>query len=63
MIGFDSVDDESKHEGVMFHEDSPLPAEWSSEENPPYAYYLYFMYCNIMVVNHVRRYGLYCYVA
>ncbi|CAB4035835.1 AMP deaminase 2 isoform X2, partial [Paramuricea clavata] len=55
VIGFDSVDDESKHEGVMFHEDSPLPAEWTSEENPPYAYYLYFMYCNIMVLNHVRR--------
>ena len=56
MIGFDSVDDESKHEGSLFHEDSPLPNEWNSEENPPYAYYIYYMFCNIMAINHVRRY-------
>ncbi|XP_046852479.1 AMP deaminase 2-like isoform X2 [Xenia sp. Carnegie-2017] len=55
VIGFDSVDDESKHEASLFQEDSPLPSEWTFEDNPPYAYYLYFMYCNIMVINRVRR--------
>ncbi|CAH1263081.1 AMPD2 [Branchiostoma lanceolatum] len=55
IIGFDSVDDESKPERHMFTMDSPLPAEWTDEENPPYAYYLYYMYANMVILNHLRR--------
>ncbi|NWI89534.1 AMPD2 deaminase, partial [Pitta sordida] len=53
--GFDSVDDESKPEHHIFNLDSPLPGNWVEEENPPYSYYLYYMYANMTVLNHLRR--------
>ena len=30
------------------------PDEWTWHENPPYAYYLYYMYANMTVLNHFR---------
>jgi len=55
VIGFDSVDDESKPEQVVFGKSTPRPKEWTMEQNPPYAYYLYFMYSNIVGLNHLRK--------
>nr|XP_057939328.1 AMP deaminase 2-like isoform X4 [Doryrhamphus excisus] len=55
VVGFDSVDDESKPEQHIFNLDSPLPDGWTEEENPPYSYYLYYMYANMSVLNHLRR--------
>uniref|UniRef100_A0AAY4B2N0 AMP deaminase n=1 Tax=Denticeps clupeoides TaxID=299321 RepID=A0AAY4B2N0_9TELE len=55
VVGFDSVDDESKPEHHIFNLDSPLPANWTEEDNPPYSYYLYYMYANMTVLNHLRR--------
>ncbi|XP_054601824.2 AMP deaminase 2 isoform X2 [Nothobranchius furzeri] len=55
VVGFDSVDDESKPELHIFNMDSPLPAKWTEEDNPPYSYYLYYMYANMTVLNHLRR--------
>ncbi|CAD7671573.1 unnamed protein product [Nyctereutes procyonoides] len=55
VTGFDSVDDESKHSDHMFSDKSPSPDIWTSEQNPPYSYYLYYMYANIMVLNNLRR--------
>nr|CAD7573462.1 unnamed protein product [Timema californicum] len=55
VIGFDSVDDESKPENPLFDKDVHVPHQWSDEENPPYAYYLYYMYANLTVLNHFRR--------
>ncbi|KAL3886679.1 hypothetical protein ACJMK2_026658 [Sinanodonta woodiana] len=55
VSGFDSVDDESKTEHIRFDYDSPKPDLWTDEQNPPYSYYLYFMYANIVVLNHFRR--------
>lgn len=55
VTGFDSVDDESKHSDHMFSDKSPSPDLWTSEQNPPYSYYLYYMYANIMVLNNLRR--------
>ena len=55
VIGFDSVDDESKPENPLFDRDVPPPAEWTDDENPPYAYYLYYMYANLTVLNHFRN--------
>ncbi|XP_069489092.1 AMP deaminase 2 isoform X3 [Ambystoma mexicanum] len=52
--GFDSVDDESKPEHRIFNMDSPLPGKWVDDQNPPYAYYLYYMYANMAVLNHLR---------
>lgn len=56
MVGFDSVDDESKPEHHIFNMDSPLPASWIEEDNPPYSYYLYYTFVNMTVLNHLRRY-------
>ncbi|XP_042217847.1 AMP deaminase 2-like isoform X3 [Homarus americanus] len=54
VIGFDSVDDESKPESVVMDKDTPPPQLWSETENPPYAYYLYYMYANICTLNQLR---------
>jgi len=54
VIGFDSVDDESKPENPLFDRDVPTPEEWREDENPPYAYYVYYMYANMTVLNHFR---------
>ena len=56
MSGFDSVDDESKPEHILFDKNTPPPHEWTSSENPPYSYYLYYMYANIVVLNSFRRF-------
>uniref|UniRef100_A0A4W4F756 AMP deaminase n=1 Tax=Electrophorus electricus TaxID=8005 RepID=A0A4W4F756_ELEEL len=55
VTGFDSVDDESKHSDHMFTYKSPKPEEWTLDENPPYSYYLFHMYANIMVLNNLRK--------
>lgn len=55
VVGFDSVDDESKPEHHIFNLDSPLPGDWTEEDNPPYSYYLYYTYANMTVLNHLRR--------
>ncbi|XP_033823902.2 AMP deaminase 3b isoform X2 [Periophthalmus magnuspinnatus] len=55
VTGFDSVDDESKHSDHLFSYKSPKPEEWSSDDNPPYTYYLFYMYANIMVLNNLRK--------
>lgn len=55
VIGFDSVDDESKPENPLFEKDVHTPDKWNDVENPPYAYYLYYMYANMAVINHFRR--------
>ncbi|XP_030378940.1 AMP deaminase 2 isoform X3 [Scaptodrosophila lebanonensis] len=55
VIGFDSVDDESKPENPLFDNDVPRPEDWTYEENPPYAYYIYYMYANMTVLNKFRQ--------
>ncbi|XP_028037472.1 AMP deaminase 2-like [Bombyx mandarina] len=55
VIGFDSVDDESKPEIPNLSEHMRTPEEWNDEENPPYAYYLYYMYANMVTLNELRK--------
>ncbi|KAM4734524.1 AMP deaminase 3b isoform 2-T4 [Anableps anableps] len=55
VTGFDSVDDESKHSNHMFSYKSPKPEEWTEDDNPPYTYYLFYMYANVMVLNNLRK--------
>ncbi|PAA86797.1 hypothetical protein BOX15_Mlig000037g1, partial [Macrostomum lignano] len=56
VVAFDSVDDESKPESVVFDRDSPEPADWTdADRNPPYAYYLYYMYANLVPLNALRK--------
>ncbi|KAK0181833.1 hypothetical protein PV327_000023 [Microctonus hyperodae] len=54
VIGFDSVDDESKPENPLFDKDVCPPEKWNDIENPPYAYYQYYTYANMTVLNHFR---------
>lgn len=53
VIGFDSVDDESKTDR-RFHKKFPFPSKWNSEYNPPYSYYLYYLYSNLTSLNQWR---------
>lgn len=55
VTGFDSVDDESKHSDHLFSYKSPKPEDWTADDNPPYTYYLFYMYANIMVLNNLRK--------
>ncbi|KAM4593193.1 AMP deaminase 3 isoform 2-T2 [Odontesthes bonariensis] len=55
VSGFDSVDDESKHSDHMFSFRSPKPEQWTTDDNPPYSYYIFHMYANIMVLNNLRK--------
>lgn len=56
VTGFDSVDDESKPETTFFDKDSALPQDWTTkDDNPPYAYYVYYMYANLRSLNQFRR--------
>lgn len=55
VIGFDSVDDESKPENPLFERDVSVPDQWTDEDNPPYAYYIYYMYANMTVLNAFRK--------
>ncbi|VEN63673.1 unnamed protein product [Callosobruchus maculatus] len=56
VIGFDSVDDESKPEkNPLFDKDTPIPEQWNDIENPNYAYYQYYMYANVAVLNNFRK--------
>ncbi|GFS38292.1 AMP deaminase 2 [Nephila pilipes] len=55
VTGFDSVDDESKPENPSFDKDVNPPLQWTDKENPPYSYYLYYMFANICVLNHFRK--------
>lgn len=55
VIGIDSVDDESKPENPLFERDVSVPEQWTDEDNPPYAYYIYYMYANMTVLNAFRK--------
>ncbi|KAK9880599.1 hypothetical protein WA026_011838 [Henosepilachna vigintioctopunctata] len=54
VIGFDCVDDESKPENPAFDANTPSPEQWKDEENPNYAYYLYYLFANLCTLNHLR---------
>ncbi|KAK9319280.1 hypothetical protein V1517DRAFT_266574 [Lipomyces orientalis] len=54
VIGFDSVDDESKNERRLYRK-YPFPREWCTAQNPPYSYYLYYLYANMTSLNALRK--------
>jgi AMP deaminase len=56
IVGFDCVDDESKPEvqpnpGAQI----PKPQSWAQKQDPPYSYWLYYIYANIRTLNEYRR--------
>ncbi|EFN59016.1 hypothetical protein CHLNCDRAFT_137692 [Chlorella variabilis] len=54
VSGFDLVDDESKPERRP-NKHMPNPRDWNSKHNPAYAYYAYYMYANLYVLNKMRE--------
>ncbi|KAB8205682.1 Adenosine/AMP deaminase [Aspergillus parasiticus SU-1] len=54
VVGFDSVDDESKAERRLYRK-YPIPREWNTKQNPPYSYWIYFMFANIASLNIWRK--------
>ncbi|PFH58937.1 hypothetical protein XA68_13026 [Ophiocordyceps unilateralis] len=54
VIGFDSVDDESKVERRLFKK-FPVPRAWNSKQNPPYSYWLYYQFANVTSLNFWRK--------
>eukprot|EP01090_Pellita_catalonica_P017970 TRINITY_DN5608_c0_g1_i2.p1 TRINITY_DN5608_c0_g1~~TRINITY_DN5608_c0_g1_i2.p1 ORF type:complete len:305 (-),score=37.32 TRINITY_DN5608_c0_g1_i2:77-967(-) len=54
VSGFDSVDLETVREEKLTNTSND-PAMWNGTEEPPYNYYLYFMWANIASLNNFRR--------
>lgn len=54
VIGFDSVDDESKVERRIYRK-FPLPKQWNTKQNPPYSYWIYYLFANIASLNVWRK--------
>jgi AMP deaminase len=54
VIGFDSVDDESKVERRIYRK-FPLPNVWKTKQNPPYSYWIYYLFANIASLNVWRK--------
>ena len=51
VSGFDCVDDESKVDMPL---SNVFPHDWNSELNPPYNYYIYYFWANIVSLNDFR---------
>ncbi|PHH58672.1 hypothetical protein CDD81_4885 [Ophiocordyceps australis] len=54
VIGFDSVDDESKVERRLFKK-FPVPRAWDTKQNPPYSYWIYYLFSNLTSLNYWRK--------
>jgi AMP deaminase len=53
--GFDTVDDESEYEALDINDLLKTPVEWNTKQQPPYVYYLYYLYANITSLNIIRK--------
>ncbi|WVR05899.1 AMP deaminase [Kwoniella sp. DSM 27419] len=54
IVGFDSVDDESKPERRLYRK-FPTAKMWDTKQSPPYSYWIYYMYANMASLNAWRR--------
>ncbi|KAH0831958.1 AMP deaminase [Lanmaoa asiatica] len=54
VVGFDSVDDESKAERRIYRK-FPYPRLWDTTQNPPFSYWIYYVYANMASLNHWRQ--------
>ncbi|ETI26244.1 AMP deaminase [Cladophialophora carrionii CBS 160.54] len=54
VIGFDSVDDESKVERRLYRK-FPTAREWDTKQNPPYGYWIYYLFANMTSLNAWRK--------
>ncbi|KAM0253631.1 hypothetical protein ACHAQJ_007206 [Trichoderma viride] len=54
VVGIDTVDDESKIERRLYRK-FPVPKEWNTKQNPPYNYWIYYLFSNIASLNFWRK--------
>ncbi|KAM6485728.1 hypothetical protein HDV62DRAFT_352442, partial [Trichoderma sp. SZMC 28011] len=54
VVGLDSVDDESKIERRLYRK-FPVPKEWNTKQNPPYNYWIYYLFANMASLNAWRK--------
>lgn len=54
VVGLDSVDDESKLDRSFHSRKAPTACEWDGSHNPPYSYYLYYLYSDLIALNALR---------
>lgn len=54
VVGFDSVDDELKQDRPLSQKKFPPCTQWDFPTNPPYSYYLYYLYANLVSLNQLR---------
>ncbi|RXK42472.1 AMP deaminase [Tremella mesenterica] len=54
VVGFDSVDDESKPERRLYRK-FPTARMWNTTQSPPYSYWIYYMYANMTSLNAFRK--------
>ncbi|KAK6340915.1 AMP deaminase [Orbilia brochopaga] len=54
VVGIDSVDDESKPERRLYRK-FPVPKVWNTGQNPPYSYWIYYLFANLASLNTWRK--------
>lgn len=54
IVGFDTVDDESLYENLTMNDLKKPPNEWDKQRNPPYTYWIYYIYANLYSLNALR---------
>ncbi|KAJ7913565.1 hypothetical protein B0H13DRAFT_491918 [Mycena leptocephala] len=54
VVGFDTVDDESKTERRIYKK-YPYPCLWDTKESPPYSYWVYYLFANMASLNNWRQ--------
>ncbi|KAF3924681.1 hypothetical protein AA313_de0205895 [Arthrobotrys entomopaga] len=54
VVGIDSVDDESKPERRLYRK-FPFPKVWNTGQNPPYSYWIYYLFANLASLNMWRK--------
>ena len=57
VIGFDTVDDESKTER-RYHKKFPYPKDWNYPQSPPYSYWFAYFYERVCFVTYLRLQGV-----
>eukprot|EP00494_Astrolonche_serrata_P029020 UN29287 len=54
VVGFDSVDDESRREERK-DKRYPKPKDWNRSSSPPYSYWSYYIWANLRTLNALRK--------
>ncbi|OMJ92092.1 hypothetical protein SteCoe_5187 [Stentor coeruleus] len=57
VVAFDLVNDEEKNEKIKSFMNYKIinPEEWDCDEEPTYSYWSYYIYANLIAINHLRR--------